>query len=108
MSVLSTSSVPSEYPAAIILGDPISELSIISHVKAMGRYNLYLGAGFAGDRLNKLFRENINEEQILGELEPIIRRFAAERMESPATRRLRPTTTTDSPGSCWPRTTTPP
>lgn len=47
--------------------------------KAPGKYNLYLGAGFVGDRLNKLYRENINEEQILSELEPILERFANEK-----------------------------
>ncbi|HMP72136.1 MAG TPA: assimilatory sulfite reductase (NADPH) hemoprotein subunit [Kiritimatiellia bacterium] len=47
--------------------------------KAPGRYNLYLGAGFRGDRLNKLYRENVNEQQILEELTPILRRYAKER-----------------------------
>jgi sulfite reductase (NADPH) hemoprotein beta-component len=47
--------------------------------KAPGKYNLYLGAGFYGQRLNKLYRENINEEQILAELAPILQRYARER-----------------------------
>jgi len=47
--------------------------------KAPGKYNLYLGAGFHGQRLNKLYRENINEEQILAELTPILHRYASER-----------------------------
>ena len=47
--------------------------------KAPGKYNVYLGAGFHGQRLNKLYRENIGEDQILAELEPIIQRFASER-----------------------------
>ena len=47
--------------------------------KAPGKYNLYLGAGFQGQRLNKLYRENINEEQILAELTPILHRYARER-----------------------------
>jgi len=47
--------------------------------KAPGKYNLYLGAGFAGDRLNKLYRENIGEEEILQALKPIIDHFARER-----------------------------
>ncbi len=47
--------------------------------KAPGRYNLYLGAGFSGDRLNKLYRENIDEATILAELAPILRRYALER-----------------------------
>jgi len=47
--------------------------------KAIGKYNLYLGAGFRGERLNKLYRENIGEEQILSELEPLIADYAASR-----------------------------
>jgi len=47
--------------------------------KAPGKYNLYLGAGFKGERLNKLYRENIGEEQILAELEPLIRAYAQQR-----------------------------
>jgi sulfite reductase (NADPH) hemoprotein beta-component len=48
--------------------------------KAPGRYNLYLGAGFAGDRLNQLYRENITEDEILRTLAPIIQRYAKERL----------------------------
>jgi sulfite reductase (NADPH) hemoprotein beta-component len=47
--------------------------------KSLGHYNVYLGAGFAGDRLNKLYREGITEEKILVELTPIIQRYAKER-----------------------------
>ncbi|MEK3886723.1 assimilatory sulfite reductase (NADPH) hemoprotein subunit [Bacillus sp. FSL K6-3431] len=49
--------------------------------KAPGKYNLYLGAGFSGDRLNKLYRENIGEKEILDELKPIIDHYAKERFE---------------------------
>lgn len=55
----------------------LGEIGLIG--KAPGKYNLYLGAGFYGQRLNKLYRENINEEQILAELTPIIHRYARER-----------------------------
>ncbi len=48
--------------------------------KAPGKYNLYLGASHTGDRVNKLYRENINEAQILAELEPILGRFSNERL----------------------------
>jgi len=47
--------------------------------KAVGKYNLYLGASFTGDRLNKLYRENIGEQEILDTLRPIIHRYASER-----------------------------
>jgi sulfite reductase (NADPH) hemoprotein beta-component len=47
--------------------------------RAPGKYNVYLGGGFHGERLNRLFRENVGEETILEELGPMIRRYAAER-----------------------------
>ncbi len=47
--------------------------------KAIGKYNLYLGAGYRGERLNKLYRENIGEAEILGELEPLIAEYAQSR-----------------------------
>lgn len=47
--------------------------------KSLGRYNMYLGASFAGDRLNKLYKENLNEEQILAELTPMIGDYAKNR-----------------------------
>ncbi len=46
--------------------------------KAPGKYNLYLGAGWHGQRLNKLYRENISEQQILESLQPILAAYAAE------------------------------
>ncbi|MFW5969165.1 MAG: assimilatory sulfite reductase (NADPH) hemoprotein subunit [Halofilum sp. (in: g-proteobacteria)] len=49
--------------------------------KAPGKYNMYLGAGFHGERLNKLHRENIGEQEILAELEPMIDHYAKERQD---------------------------
>jgi len=48
--------------------------------RAIGKYNLYLGAGFAGDRLNSLYKEMLSEEEILKELKPIIEDYANERV----------------------------
>ncbi|WP_077622299.1 assimilatory sulfite reductase (NADPH) hemoprotein subunit [Sediminibacillus massiliensis] len=50
--------------------------------KAPGKYNMYLGAGFTGDRLNKLYKENIGEEEILASLKPILFQYAKEREEN--------------------------
>ena len=47
--------------------------------KAPGRYNMYLGASFEGTRLNKMYRENIQEAEILSELDNLFGRYAAER-----------------------------
>ncbi|HEX5464033.1 MAG TPA: assimilatory sulfite reductase (NADPH) hemoprotein subunit [Burkholderiales bacterium] len=55
----------------------IAEIGLVG--KSLGKYNLYLGAGFAGERMNKLYRESLDEAEILSELEPIIRRYASER-----------------------------
>ncbi|AZS15705.1 assimilatory sulfite reductase (NADPH) hemoprotein subunit [Paenibacillus lutimineralis] len=55
----------------------LAEIAFIG--KAPGKYNMYLGGGFAGDRLSKLFQENIGEAEILDSLSPIIKHFAADR-----------------------------
>jgi len=47
--------------------------------RAPGKYNLYLGGAFDGARLNKLYKKLDNVEQIVEELDPIIRRYAVER-----------------------------
>jgi len=57
----------------------IAEIGLVG--KGPGHYNLYLGASFAGDRLNKLYRENIDEEEILAALDPLLARYASERMD---------------------------
>jgi sulfite reductase (NADPH) hemoprotein beta-component len=49
--------------------------------KAPGKYNMYLGAAFDGSRLNKMYRENIGEEEILSELRVILASYAKERQE---------------------------
>jgi sulfite reductase (NADPH) hemoprotein beta-component len=55
----------------------ISEIGLVG--KGPGTYNLYLGAGFAGERLGCLYRENIGEEEILQALQPLFESFASAR-----------------------------
>ncbi len=55
----------------------IAEIALVG--KNLGKYNLYLGGGFVGDRLGKLYRENLADEEIVATLEPIIHRYARER-----------------------------
>ncbi len=55
----------------------IAEIGLVG--KAPGKYNLYLGAGFHGQRLSKLYRENIGEDAIIEALTPLLERYAAER-----------------------------
>jgi len=57
----------------------LAEVAFIG--KAPGKYNMYLGGSFTGDRLNKLYRENIGEAEILEELRPILAHYAKERKE---------------------------
>ena len=56
----------------------LGEIALVG--KAPGRYNLMLGADHRGQRLNTLYRENITEAQILAELEPLLARYAAQRL----------------------------
>ena len=49
--------------------------------KAPGVYNMYLGGGFGGNRLSKIYKEGVNEAQILEALEPIIMDYGRSRNE---------------------------
>ncbi|MFD1990385.1 assimilatory sulfite reductase (NADPH) hemoprotein subunit [Paenibacillus nicotianae] len=56
----------------------LAEISFIG--KAPGKYNMYLGGSFTGHRLNKLYKENIGEEEILNSLRPMVNQYAKERI----------------------------
>lgn len=47
--------------------------------KAYGAYNMYLGGGYHGQRLNKLYRSSIKEEEILEIMTGLLSRYAKER-----------------------------
>ena len=55
----------------------LAEIGLVG--RAPGLYNLYLGASFTGERLNKLYMEMVNEDQIIDLLSPIIQHFAQAR-----------------------------
>jgi sulfite reductase (NADPH) hemoprotein beta-component len=55
----------------------LAEVGLVG--KAPGRYNLHLGGDARGQRLNRLYRENIDEEGILAALEPLFAAYARER-----------------------------
>lgn len=57
----------------------LAELALVG--KAYGTYNMYLGGGYHGQRLNKLYRASIQEEEILNIVKPMIKRYAVERNE---------------------------
>ena len=56
----------------------LGEIALVG--KAPGRYNLMLGADARGERLNALYRENIDEAAILAALDPLFARYAGERL----------------------------
>jgi sulfite reductase (NADPH) hemoprotein beta-component len=55
----------------------LAEIGLVG--KNLGKYNLYLGGGFAGDRLNKLYRESIGDQEIVATLEPILHHYGRDR-----------------------------
>ena len=57
----------------------IAEIAFVG--RAPGKYNVYLGGGFAGQRLSKLYRESVKSEDIKPLLAPIITHYAKERNE---------------------------
>ena len=57
----------------------LSEIAFVG--RAPGKYNVYLGGGHAGDRLNKLYREAVPRTEIKALLEPIISAYAKTREE---------------------------
>jgi sulfite reductase (NADPH) hemoprotein beta-component len=55
----------------------LGEIGLVG--KVPGKYNLYLGAGFDGERLNKLYRTSVTHEQIIEALRPMLFAYAKER-----------------------------
>lgn len=55
----------------------LGEIALVG--RAPGKYNLYLGAGFSGNRLNKLYKEMVDEDGILTTLNSLFEDFAANR-----------------------------
>ena len=58
----------------------LAEIGLIG--KAPGRYNLHLGGDARGERLNVLYRENVNEPTLLGELDGLFAGYAAGREQT--------------------------
>ena len=55
----------------------LAEIAMVG--RAPGKYNLYLGGGFVGNRLNKLYRESVKSEELKPILQPMIESYAKER-----------------------------
>lgn len=57
----------------------VAEIACVG--KAFGAYNLYLGGGYHGQRLNKLYRASQQEHEILDILRPMIKEFAVKKKD---------------------------
>lgn len=57
----------------------LAEISLVG--RAPGKYVLYLGAEYTGGRLNSLYAPSVTIDEAVATLDPIIRRYAAERHE---------------------------
>ena len=57
----------------------LAEIGLIG--KAPGRYNLHLGSDARGQRLNVLYRENLDEAAIIKVLDDLFASYARERLE---------------------------
>jgi sulfite reductase (NADPH) hemoprotein beta-component len=55
----------------------IAEIGFVG--TAYGRYNLQLGGDYEGKRLNKIYKENLDEKEILSELDGLFAEFKKER-----------------------------
>ncbi|WP_269496090.1 assimilatory sulfite reductase (NADPH) hemoprotein subunit [Castellaniella sp. S9] len=55
----------------------LGEIALVG--RALGRYDLRLGADFTGERMNVLYRENIDEAAILSSLDAVFEQYAARR-----------------------------
>lgn len=57
----------------------LGEIAFIG--RAIGKYNMYLGASHSGERLNKLYKEMLDENAILNELRPILTDYAQNKLD---------------------------
>jgi len=56
----------------------VAEIGLIG--KGPGRYNLHLGGDGIGRRLNRLYRKNLNESELLESLDGLFQNYAANRL----------------------------
>lgn len=49
--------------------------------KAPNKYNVFLGGGFAGNRLNRLWKEMVPGDELAATLAPLFEEYAKERNE---------------------------
>ncbi|MBL0710389.1 MAG: sulfite reductase subunit beta, partial [Colwellia sp.] len=60
----------------------LAEIGLVG--KGPGKYNMYLGSNLGGTRIPKLYKENLNEQDILNEIDSLTARWAADRNQNEA------------------------
>lgn len=60
----------------------LAEIGLVG--KGPGKYNMYLGSDLAGSRVPKLYKENVNEADVLSEIDSLSARWSAERLDNEA------------------------
>ncbi len=58
----------------------LAEIGLVG--KSPGRYVLYLGGGFAGERLNTSYRDNVTLDEVIAALTPLLADYAVHREPS--------------------------
>jgi sulfite reductase (NADPH) hemoprotein beta-component len=56
----------------------MAEIGLVG--KAPGRYQLYFGGSQAGTRINRLYKDNVKDVEIIKELRPVLARFQESRL----------------------------
>lgn len=57
----------------------VAEVALVG--KSYGFYNLMLGGSYIGSRVNKIYKTNVNEEEVIATLVPLFARWAKERLD---------------------------
>lgn len=60
----------------------LAEIGLVG--KGPSKYNMHLGGNLAGTRVPKMYKENLNEENILEEIDSLVARWVAERNDAEA------------------------
>jgi sulfite reductase (NADPH) hemoprotein beta-component len=55
----------------------MAELGLVG--KGPGKYQIYLGGNASSTRLNRLYKDSVKDPEIVGEIRPVLVRYAAER-----------------------------
>ncbi len=55
----------------------LAEVGLVG--KGPGKYNMYLGGNIGGTRIPKLYKENVNEEGVLTEMDALVARWSSKR-----------------------------